>query len=123
MNTSDQLLVAASLLVVGVVTVCVCLPLIYRKIPMNRFYGIRISQAFASEERWYAINARGGRLLASWSCLITATGLAGLLMPLRFFSGLCRHRRLRRSHQCGRPTGSDYPLGESQRSLILPLVA
>jgi hypothetical protein len=85
MNASDQLVVAVSLLVVGIVTICVCLPLIYRKVPMNRFYGIRSPQAFASTERWYAINARGGRLLASWSCLIIATGLAGLLMPLRFF--------------------------------------
>jgi len=83
MNTSDQLLVAASLLVVGIVTVGLSLPLIYRKVPMNRFYGIRIPQAFASTERWYAINAHGGRLLASWSCLITATGLAGFVIPLR----------------------------------------
>src|SRR6476661_9679123 len=85
MNTSDQLLVAASLLVVGIVTVGLSLPLIYRKIPMNRFYGIRIPQAFASAERWYAINAYGGRLLARWSCPIIATGLVGFLLPLRFF--------------------------------------
>lgn len=85
MVASDQLLVACAILCVGIVTVCVCLPLIYRKVPMNRFYGIRIPQAFASAERWYAINAYGGRLLARWSCPIIATGLIGFFLPLRFF--------------------------------------
>jgi|KBSMisStandDraft_5_1062788.scaffolds.fasta_scaffold93441_3 uncharacterized membrane protein len=85
MIVSDQLRVACAMLCVGIVTVGVCLPLIYQKIPMNRFYGIRIPQAFASAERWYAINAYGGRLFARWSCPMIVAGLAGLLLPLRFF--------------------------------------
>lgn len=52
---------------------------------MNRFYGIRIPQSFVSTERWYAINAYGGRLLACWSGLMIVTGGAGFLVPLRFF--------------------------------------
>jgi hypothetical protein len=85
MVASDQLLMAWAILCGGIVTAGICLPLIYRKVPMNRFYGIRIPQAFASAERWYEINAHGGRVLASWSCLIIATGLAGFLVPLPFF--------------------------------------
>jgi SdpI/YfhL protein family len=84
MNAHDQLLIASVILGVGIVTFCVCLPLIYRKVPMNRFYGIRIRRSFVSAERWYDINAYGGRLLARWSCLIIAIGLAGFLVPLRF---------------------------------------
>jgi hypothetical protein len=84
MNAHDRLLIASVILGVGIVTFCVCLPLIYRKVPMNRFYGIRIPQSFVSAERWYDINAYGGRLLARWSCLIMAIGLAGFLVPLRF---------------------------------------
>jgi len=84
MHAHDQLLLATGILFVGIVTFCVCLPLIYRKVPMNRFYGIRIPQSFASAERWYDINAYGGRLLARWSCLIAITGVVGFLVPLRF---------------------------------------
>lgn len=73
------------MLCVGIVTVFLCLPLIYRKVSMNRFYGIRIPQAFASAERWYAINAHGGRLFTRWSWPIIATGLVGFLLPVRFF--------------------------------------
>jgi hypothetical protein len=84
MNAHDQLLIASTILGVGILTFCVCLPLIYRKVPMNRFYGIRIPQSFASAERWYDINAHGGRLLARWSCLIIVTGVVSFLVPLRF---------------------------------------
>ena len=81
MHASDQLLVAGSILTVGVVTFCVCLPLIYRKVPMNHLYGIRIPLAFVSNERWYAINEYGGRLLARWSCLSILTGTVGFILP------------------------------------------
>jgi hypothetical protein len=84
MTAHDQFLVAALILSAGIVTLCVCLPLIYRKVPMNRFYGIRIPQSFVSVERWYDINAYGGRLLARWSCLIVITGVVGFLVPLPF---------------------------------------
>ena len=85
MQPHDQLIVAGAILGMGIVTFCVCLPLIYRKVPMNRFYGIRIPQAFVSDERWYDINAYGGRLLARWSCPIIVAGIVGFLLPLRFF--------------------------------------
>ena len=83
MQPHDQLILAAALLGVGIVTFCLCLPLIYRKVPMNHFYGIRIPQSFVSAERWYDINAYGGRLLARWSCLIIVTGVVGILVPPR----------------------------------------
>jgi len=70
----------------GVVIWCVCWPLILRKVPMNRFYGVRIPDSFTSDQRWYDINAYGGSLLARWSLLIILTGLAGFFVPLRFFS-------------------------------------
>lgn len=43
------------------------LPLIFRKVPMNHFNGIRLRASFESEERWYDINAYGGRQLAACS--------------------------------------------------------
>jgi SdpI/YhfL family protein len=85
MQPHDQLLLATVILGGGIVTLCVCLPLIYRQVPMNRFYGVRIPQSFVSVERWYDINAYGGRILARWSCLIIVTGVVGFLVPLRLF--------------------------------------
>ena len=81
MTPNDKVLVAAAILVAGVITFGVSLPLIYRKVPMNHFYGIRIRQAFASAERWYDINERGGRLFARWSLLLMLTGIVGFLLP------------------------------------------
>src|SRR5690349_14907242 len=57
-----------------------CLPLIKRKVPMNRVYGIRVRESFTSEERWLDINAYGGRQFALCSLPIVVTGIVGLLL-------------------------------------------
>jgi uncharacterized membrane protein len=72
---------ALVILLVGLITLIVSLPLVYRKVPMNQLYGIRIPAAFESEQRWYEINAYGGRQMAAWSWLIVATGAVGFLIP------------------------------------------
>jgi hypothetical protein len=71
---------AATILLSGLLIFLICLPLIYRKVPMNSTYGIRIAAAFESEQRWYDINAFGGRCLAAWSWLIIAAGVAGFFV-------------------------------------------
>ena len=73
--------VAALFLGSGLVIFLLSLPLVYRKVPMNALYGVRIPPAFESEQRWYDINAYGGRQLARWSWLITAVGVAGFFVP------------------------------------------
>ena len=77
--------VASSILLVGLVTFLISLPLIYRKVPMNAFYGIRIRASFQSRQRWYDINAQGGRLFAKWSALIIVAGLVGFFVPIDIF--------------------------------------
>src|SRR3954447_21777811 len=67
-------------LVSGILIFVLSLPLISRKIPMNGAYGIRIPAAFESEQRWYDINAYGGRQLAAWSWLIVAAGAVGFFV-------------------------------------------
>ena len=90
MRAYDQLLVASTFVIVGLVTFFVSLPLLYHKVPMNRFYGIRIAQSFVSDTRWYEINEYGGRLLARWSWPITITGIIGFVIPTHvFFPYLC----------------------------------
>lgn len=72
--------IAIVTLLSGILVFLLSLPLIFRKVPMNRSYGIRIPSAFESEQRWYDINAYGGRRLAAWSWLITVTGVAGFFV-------------------------------------------
>ena len=60
----------------------ISLPLIYRKIPMNRIYGIRLRESFRSEQNWYDVNEYGGRALARWSVAIIVVGIAGFFVPI-----------------------------------------
>lgn len=71
---------ALTLLLSGILIFLLSLPLINRQVPMNAGYGIRIPAAFESEQRWYDINAYGGRRLAGWSWLIVGTGAAGFFL-------------------------------------------
>ncbi len=72
------------ILVVGTLLFCVSLPLAWRKVPMNRYYGVRTPVAFTSEKNWYDINAYGGKQLGIWSLLIVAVGVAGFFVPRRW---------------------------------------
>jgi hypothetical protein len=47
----------------GVLAVLLSLPLLFRIVPMNRIYGIRVPEAFVSERNWYQINSFGGFLI------------------------------------------------------------
>ena len=49
--------------------ILVCLPLLFDLIPRNRWYGVRVREAMASEAAWYAVNRLGGMALMS-ACLI-----------------------------------------------------
>jgi hypothetical protein len=73
--------VAITILLSGVLIFLLSLPLVYRKVPMNHFYGVRIRASFESDRRWYDINAYGGRLMAIGSLPIVAAGVGGLFLP------------------------------------------
>lgn len=77
--------VAIGILLGGLVIFFASLPLAYRKIPMNQVYGIRIQASFESDQRWYEINAYGGRRMAAWSLLIIVTGVLGFFVPKNCF--------------------------------------
>jgi hypothetical protein len=64
------------LTVIGAGCVCIALglPLMKRKIRMNRWYGVRIPKSFQSEEYWFKINEYGGRQLVVWSVPLIAWG-------------------------------------------------
>ncbi len=60
MAAEGWLFVGAGLVIVGV-----ALPLIWRKVKPNRFYGLRVPATFQSERVWYDANAAAGRYLAT----------------------------------------------------------
>lgn len=66
---------------------CVCialgLPLMKRKVKMNRWYGVRIPKSFQSEENWFKINEYGGRQLVIWSVPLIAWGLLCFAIPMK----------------------------------------
>ncbi len=74
-------IIALFILFGGISVLAVSLPLTLRKVPMNRFWGIRVRASFESDQRWYDINAYGGRLLSWGSLLVIATGIAGFFFP------------------------------------------
>jgi hypothetical protein len=55
---------------IGILTAVLSIPLIYRKIPMNHAYGIRVRRAFVSNENWYSINEYGGKLFFVFGLVI-----------------------------------------------------
>jgi hypothetical protein len=77
---SVKLIILADILG-GLVIFGVSLPLVFRKAAMNDLYGFRIRAAFESEQRWYDINAYGGRQTAAWSWLLIGSGVAGFFIP------------------------------------------
>jgi hypothetical protein len=67
----------------GVLVGALCVPLALGRVPMNRYYGIRVLRSYRSDADWYAINRYGGRQMLSYAVLVAAVGVGVLFMPLR----------------------------------------
>ena len=78
---TDNIIFGLTNVMVGGLLLAVSIPLIKGKVKMNRLYGVRFKKSFESEESWYALNRYGGRLLAYWSVLTMAVGVASLFIP------------------------------------------
>jgi hypothetical protein len=66
---------------VGLFFIALSVPLVKRKIKMNKWYGVRIPRAFKSEESWYKINEYGGRVFIYWSIPILLSGILLFFSP------------------------------------------
>ena len=62
---------------IGVASVVVSVPLILRRVPMNRWYGVRTRKAFVSDENWYEINAFGGKAFFLFGLFLVAVAWFG----------------------------------------------
>ncbi len=72
----DLVLIGLGLLV-GILSI----PLLLGWVPRNRFYGIRVPAAFASDENWYAINAFGARRLLLFAAAVSLLGVLCRSLP------------------------------------------
>ncbi len=50
---------------------------------MNKFYGIRVDEAFKSGRNWFEINAYGGRMFFRWGIVIIVISALGMALPDR----------------------------------------
>ncbi|MBE2286143.1 MAG: protein kinase [Prosthecobacter sp.] len=73
----SQLLIPTTISCSGLLLFLIALPLWLRLVPMNSFYGVRLPSTFASDQRWYEVNAVFGKHLFIWSLLVIGAGIAG----------------------------------------------
>lgn len=59
------------------------LPLVFRKVRMNLFYGARVRQAYFSEQAWFDLGEYKGKQLLLWSLFPALAGVASLSFPFK----------------------------------------
>lgn len=67
--------------VAAAIVVLLAQPLVRRKVPRNRWYGVRIPASLASDEACFDINAYGGRSLQLFGALLATMAAAGACVP------------------------------------------
>lgn len=82
----EHLIFGIVYVVCGLIFIFVSIPLVQKKIPMNRRYGFRLAKSFASDENWYLINCYGGKQLIRWSVVLIFAGVLTLIFPIQGIS-------------------------------------
>ena len=59
----------------GIVFVALAWPLAARRVPPNRWYGLRVPATFADQTVWYDANAAAGREMMSFGAVVTVIAL------------------------------------------------
>ena len=62
---------------IGIASMLVSIPMMLRRVPMNRWYGVRTRKAFVSDENWYEINAFGGKAFFLFGLFLVAVAWFG----------------------------------------------
>lgn len=88
-NDPENLIFAVTYIFLGILQILLCLPLLKRRIPMNKWYGFRFQRSFQSEELWYAINEYGAQRMIIWSFALIGIGAGALALPLHQNEYLC----------------------------------
>lgn len=74
-------ILGTSLIFTAVVVALLCLPLLFKKVERNRFYGMRFQKSLESDELWYKINRYGSCLFLLWSVILGVIGTVIFFLP------------------------------------------
>jgi hypothetical protein len=77
--------------VLGLLLIALGWPLATRRVPPNRWYGLRVQATFADESVWYDANAVSGRDMVALGAavVVIALVLPHLQLPSDAFAGIC----------------------------------
>lgn len=77
-----MLFLTSIFVVTGLALVGAAIPLVQRRVPPNRWYGLRVAATFADDWVWFEANARSGRDLLLLGSLQIGLALALPLLDL-----------------------------------------
>jgi uncharacterized membrane protein len=77
-----QLLLMILFSLSGLLIIVLSLPLVFRKVPPNSFYGLRVPATLKDEWVWYEANAKAGRDLIGFGVLFILAALGLGVAPL-----------------------------------------
>lgn len=69
-------------ILVALLIILLSTPLLKRRIPMNRWYGVRFKRSFKSDDNWYRINAYAAKQLILWSIPLLLIGALTFFLHL-----------------------------------------
>ncbi|HTT69297.1 MAG TPA: SdpI family protein [Gemmatimonadales bacterium] len=76
--------------VIAILSIAVGLPLADRRVPPNRWYGVRVRATFADEHIWYEANAQAGRDLTLLGVVTLVLALAlRVMLPRGQYAAVC----------------------------------
>ena len=78
-----SLTLALSFTLTSGLIIALCIPLVRGRVKPNSLYGIRLPQAFKSEDAWHAINRFGGKCFIAWCLPMFLIGVACFFIPLQ----------------------------------------
>ncbi|MBN2128820.1 MAG: SdpI family protein [Sedimentisphaerales bacterium] len=78
-----NLLLGLSNLACATLSIVAAVPLVQRKVKMNRWYGVRIKKALESDDNWYQINAYASKRLILWALVLAGIGILTFFIPLQ----------------------------------------
>jgi hypothetical protein len=78
-----SLIVGICCILTALTIIGLAIPLLRGQVKQNGFYGVRIPEAFDSEEAWYRINRYGARQIIIWSVPMLLAGVVAFVVPLQ----------------------------------------
>jgi uncharacterized membrane protein len=81
MNLPHVIPAGMVLIGLGLLIAAISLPLLFRKVRPNHWYGVRVPAAFVSTENWYLVNEFGAKRLLGFSLFLLVLGLVHLTLP------------------------------------------